>query len=120
MYPETIQAKFEEQYEVYVSDPFFSNVYICAISKAYLALWVSTLSSPDTLKKLTPCENLDIRTQITGQFQGTSWSTISRDTAPGVESSAWRRPKHKTLQKKQFNMHRIPATTRYDSFNPSI
>ncbi len=36
-------AKFKEQYEVHVSDRLFLDVYICAHSKAYLALWTYTL-----------------------------------------------------------------------------
>ena len=35
-------AKFKEQYEVYVSDRLFLNVYICANSKAHLVLWTYT------------------------------------------------------------------------------
>lgn len=38
-------AKLKEQYEVHVSDRFLLNVYICANSKAYLALW--TYYPPD-------------------------------------------------------------------------
>ena len=65
-------AKSKEQYEVHVSDQFSLNVYTCANSKAYLALSTYAPSPPDILKKLTPCETVDIRTQITGTASGTS------------------------------------------------
>lgn len=102
-------AKFKEQYEVHVSGRLLLNVSFCAESKAYLVLWIYTLSSQDILEKLTLCETLDIRTRITGTASGISWSTTSRDTA-----------KEKPFQEKQSTIHRFEPTARHESFNPGI
>ncbi len=117
-------AKFEEQYEVHVSDPFFFNVYIWSIF-AQTARHISfygpiPLSSPDILKKLTPCETLDIRTRITGTVSGTFWSTTSRDTALGRRKYCLASTKDNHFREKQFHIHRFQPTERYESFNPSV
>ena len=61
-------AKFEEQYEVHVSDRFFFER--LSLRKQQVIDLVP--GPPDILKKLTPWETVDIRTQTTGIVSGTS------------------------------------------------